>query len=103
MHAVLGLMMTRSFFHFGVSVLRVTPFANKFVVRIFFVLIEEFFYPGIDLLATIALGYLFCQVSDVVYKNGLEQLKQSSNNAQKFYDRNSYLLSRNLEDPLENK
>jgi hypothetical protein len=102
LHVLLGLLISRQTFHFLISVLRVSPFASKFDLRVFFVLIEEFLYPLIDLVTVCALGHFFTQVSLFSQHNGLEALKQSSQNAKKFYARNTYLLSRNLEESEKN-
>ena len=75
LHVVLGRIMSRQIFHFLLSVLRVSPLAFKFDLRVFFVLIEEFLYPLIDLVTVCALGHFFTQASLFSQRNGLEALK----------------------------
>ncbi len=54
---------------------------------------EEFAYPLIDVIVILGLGYFFSLVA------GLDMLNQSSECANAFYRRNSYLLSsKNLDD-----
>ncbi len=102
LHVLLGLLISRQTFHFLISILRVSPFSSKFDLRVFFVLIEEFLYPLIDLVTVCALGHFFMQVSLFSQNNGLETFRKSSQNAKKFYARNTYLLSRNLEEQERN-
>jgi len=98
LHFIFGLIQARQLFYVLVSILRPIPFVStQFKVRIFFVLLEEFLYPLIDLLTAVTLSIIFTKMSIFAQTNGLRKLTKSSNNAKQFYQRHTLLFSKNLE------
>ncbi len=94
---IIGFLFSRQLISCVPWLFRSSALINSFYNRISILIIEEFFLPIMDIIVCLSFMYLFFMQTGFAIDNGLESLKQTSNNAKKFYNRNTHLLSQNID------